>query len=283
MNIKYIKNSHEEFPELLREIPHIPKGIHIKGAPIGEEPKIGIVGTRRASVQGIRIAQECAAELARSGVTVVSGLAMGIDTAAHTGVIQEKGKTIAVLANGLDRVYPRQNEKLAKDILDLGGTIVSEYPEGAEMYPSNFLARNRIISGLCTGVIIIEAPERSGALATARYAVEQNRDVYAVPGPVHSVNYAGSNNLLKEGAKVITSAKDVLLELGIEQEKDIATLPLLDETQKAIMSAFKTAEGLLSIDKIKEMTKIGISEINSALTRLVIQGVVKEERGKYYL
>lgn len=284
--INCIKKTDKNFPQLLKEIPHPPNMLFYKGEPIGEEQKVAIVGTRRASEQGKAFARDCAKILAQYGITVVSGLALGIDGAAHEGALDAGGKTIAVLAHGLDTVYPRSHLNLAKRIIESGGTLVSEYPEKERCYPGNFIARNRIISGLCAAVIIAEAPKTSGSLATARFAVEQNRDVYVVPGPVKSPLYEGSHQLLKEGASLITSAYDVLKDLGVVLQEDEAdhSLPILnDERQQVIFNTIKEAANPIGVDKIAEITKIAIPELNRAISIMVIQGIIKENRGKYYV
>ena len=215
-----------DFPSLLREIPDAPRKLYYLGAPLGDEQKIAIVGTRKASLSGLGYAKKFATELAQAGLTIVSGLALGIDSAAHEGALAAGGKTIAVLACGLDTVYPPQNRKLAKKIIDSGGTLVSEYEPGQRAYPANFLARNRIVSGLSLGVLAVEAPERSGTLATCRFAVEQNRDVFVIPGALNNPNYVGSNALIKIGAALVTEPRDILEPLGLWDENKSGTSSL---------------------------------------------------------
>ncbi|MEK7212098.1 MAG: DNA-processing protein DprA, partial [Patescibacteria group bacterium] len=176
----------DSFPPLLREIPLPPFGIYVRDAlPEPDGKTIAIVGTRRATPGGKETATRFGAELSNAGINIVSGLAFGIDAAAHTGALQTKTPTFAVLANGLDTIYPRTHESLAKRIIENGGGLISEYPLGAPSWPYRFLARNRIVSGLAQGVIIIEAPIDSGAMATARFALDQNREVLVVPGPIN--------------------------------------------------------------------------------------------------
>jgi len=215
--IKIISQKNPEYPSLLKEIQNPPEKLYVLGnlpsEPLANRPKIAIVGTRKATAQGRLLAKEIARKLTELGVIIVSGLAMGIDTSAHEGAVKAGGQTIAVLANGLDTIYPRQNENLAKKILELDGAIISEYPTNTPSFPNQFLERNRIISGLSIATIIIEAPERSGSLATANWAVEQGREVFVFPGPIDHPNYRGSHKLIRDGARLIGSIEDLLEDL----------------------------------------------------------------------
>ena len=282
----------EEFPSMLREMPWSPHGLYVRGASLGEEPSVAIVGTRKASGEGCAIAREFAKELARHGVTVVSGLAFGIDAAAHEGALDAGGKTVAVIASGVDTVYPRAHEALAKRILEKHGTFVSEYPPGSPALPHRFIERNRIVSGLSRGVIVVEAPEASGALATARFALEQNRDVFVVPGPLRSVNYRGSHALLKSGAALVTEATDVLQALGIEPSFAKASagkqatgnaLSSLDETQKMIITVLSTSGKGMSSDAIAEAAHIAPDATQRALGELILLGMVADHGGLFSL
>ena len=290
-NVRLILNSDPEFPSQLKEIPWAPFGIYIKGAPLTKDEKlVAIVGTRKATTQGKNTAKSFAKILTENGITVVSGLALGLDASAHEGVIEAKGRTIAVLANGLDRVYPRQNENLAKKILEFGGTLISEYPIGSPSLRERFIERNRIVSGLSLGTVIIEAPNESGALATARFALEQNREVFVVPGDIHHTNYVGSHELIKTGAALVTSPVDVLTGLSLENfatHAKLATQKLalqnLDENQKAVINVLNQAGGKITIDEIADLAKLETALVNRSLGFLVIQGMIKEENGKYYV
>ncbi len=190
--IKIISSNNRLFPKLLKEIPSAPKKIYVLGnLPdlSDDSPIIAIVGTRKATDYGKRLAKEISQKLSEMGAIIVSGLAMGIDTAAHEGAVAAKGKTIAVLANGLNSIYPAQNENLAKKILEFGGAIISEYEPATPAYQNQFLERNRIVSGLSIATIVIEAPDRSGSIATARLAAKQGREVFILPGPTNHPNY----------------------------------------------------------------------------------------------
>lgn len=276
------------FPKILKEIPWVPFGLYWRGKPIEDLPGVGIVGTRRATLNGRAIAKKFGEEIANSGAVVVSGLALGIDAAAHEGALLAKGKTIAVLAGGLDYIYPKQNESLFKKILESGGTIVSEYAFGAPAYSSRFLERNRIISGLSLGIVVIEAPEASGALATAKFALDQNREVFVVPGNINQPNYSGSHGLIKAGACLVTSAKEVLgnlnLQIGTESGQiQPLNLESLDDNQRAIIEVIRSAGEPIRIDKIQDLTKMEIPVINRAVSLLEIQGIIKGSGGTYFI
>ena len=221
-------------------------------------------------------------------MVVVSGLALGIDAAAHEGALAAGGKTIAVLPVGLDRVYPPQNTALSERILEKGGTLISEYDPGTPSLKNHFLERNRIVSGLCRGIVVVEAPEKSGALSTASHALQQNREVFVVPGPVNNLNYIGSHGLLRAGARVVTKAAEILDDLNLVGPESAAnTLALvwndLDQNQQTIVGAIREAGEPLNVDKIGDLTTMDVSAINRNLTMLLIRGIVKEEGGRYYL
>lgn len=277
----------ENYPVILKEIYNPPLKLHYKGS-FGqdERPHIAIVGTRKATAHGLEIARTLAKELASTGAVIVSGLALGVDTAAHDGALSAGGRTIAVLPVGIDRIYPAQNAGLAQRILERGGAIISEYESGAPSYKDHFLARNRIVSGLSVGIVVIEAPERSGALATAAHALQQNREVFVVPGPINSENYKGSHSLLRAGARLVTNAQEILDDLNLapveaQQSFQLLREAMLNEKQKQLMEAIRSAGEAISVDKIQDLTKIDISTVNRNLTLLLIQGIVKEEGGRY--
>jgi DNA processing protein len=206
------------YPEMLREIADPPITLYVRGEwqACFEQPCVAVIGSRQCSTYGANAAEMLSRDLASRGVCVVSGLARGIDTAAHKGAIAGKGKTVAVLGTGLDTVYPKENARFVNEILDAGGAIVTQFPLGTPPLKDNFPYRNRIISGLSLGVLIIEASERSGSLITARLATEQNREVMAVPGNITSRNSFGTNYLIKAGAKLVQQWQDVVAELPAE-------------------------------------------------------------------
>ncbi len=212
-NIDIISIEDKEYPELLKNIYSPPLNLYIRGnKEILNMPSIAIVGCREASLYGIRVAKDFAYHLSLSGFNIVSGLARGIDACGHLGAVKAKGETTAVLGNGLDIIYPKENLKLAEDVLGLGGAIISEYPLGTKPEKMNFPARNRIISGMCNGVLIVEAKEKSGTLITLDFALEQGRDVFAIPGNIISENSFGTNEIIKQGAKLVTSWEEIVEE-----------------------------------------------------------------------
>ena len=281
--IGLVLHADDRYPRLLVEIADPPFGIYVRGTlPPEGRPSLAIVGTRRATPDGKRIARRFASELARSGFTIVSGLAFGIDAAAHEGCLEAEGVTVAVLAGGLDAVYPRENERLAAKILERGGAIVSEYPPGSPPYPGRFLERNRIISGLTQGVLIVEAPKGSGSLATARRALEQNRDVFVVPGPVAHPNFAGSHQLIRQGAELVTAPEEILEAYGMTREETIAAQErTASREEMLILKALQEVRAPADVDKIAVITKLNIQIVNCALSSLILRNLVKESGGGY--
>lgn len=273
-----------DYPALLREIPLPPFGIYVLGNLGHADPAVGIIGTRAATPQGKAVAKTFATALAQAGIPIISGLALGIDAEAHRGALDaggpgRAGKTIAVMGTPLDNFYPKQNSLLAREILKNDGAIISEFPLGHPYHPSNFLARNRIVSGLSRGILIIEAPERSGSLATARFAIEQNRDIFVIPGNINSHNYKGSNALIKSGAMLVTQPEDILEYYNMIPAADGNNLQALTEEEQKITDAIKL--GPVSAEKILNVTDMEISRLNQLLALLTIKGIIKELNGKY--
>jgi len=212
-NVDIISINDSEYPEILRNIYDPPLSLYIRGnKKILNDDCIAIVGCRVCSQYGRNVAKELAYNISKHNINIVSGLAKGIDGVAHEGAIVAGGKTIAVLGNGLDTIYPLENVTLAKEILKTGGAIISEYPLGESPKKQNFPERNRIVSGMSKGIIVVEAKEKSGTLITVDFALEQGKDVFVVPGNINSENSKGTNELIKQGAKLITTYKDVLEE-----------------------------------------------------------------------
>ena len=279
----------ENFPRILREIPDPPSRLFVAGElPDDHDVTIAIVGTRKATGAGLKSAERFAKELSRRGAVIISGLAMGIDTASHEGALRNQGKTLAVLGNGLPKIYPAQNENLAKEILEAGGTIVSEYKENHPSYKGNFIQRNRIISGLALAVIVIEAPLRSGALATATFAATQGREVFVVPGPINHPNYVGSHALIRDGARLVTSPQEVIEDLGLdklptmrESTKGESSVKLKLTTEEELILTKVKVQNPLSVDKIVELTKLDPQIVNSSLASLIIRGLIQEAGGLY--
>jgi len=283
LSIKLVLRESSAYPPLLKEISHPPFGVYFLGSlPQKEDVILAIVGTRKATSDGRELAKKFASELAQSGVIVISGLALGIDAAAHEGCVQGGRRTVAVLGSGLDYFYPRTNARLAEKILSQKGTIISEYPLGSPPLPYRFLERNRIISGLARGVLVIEAPERSGALVTAGFAVEQNREVFVVPGPATHPNFAGSHKLIRAGAELVTKPGEILETLGLASKTTESRIKAAETVEeKKILEVLKDFSVPVTIDRIIELTDLGASEANQVLTFLIIKNIVKETDGGY--
>lgn len=216
MKIEEISIESKEYPEQLREIYDAPLKLYVLGnKEILKQSSIAIVGARKATEYGKEVALQFSKDLSKNGINIISGLALGIDTCAHLGTLYPDsiGKTIAVLGSGLDEIYPKPNIELAKQIIKNGGCIISEYSLGIKPEKQHFPQRNRIISGLSKGVLVVEASEKSGSLITADFALEQGRDVFAVPGNISNSTSVGTNNLIKQGAKLVTNYEDILVEI----------------------------------------------------------------------
>lgn len=283
--IKLILQDNPLYPKLLKEVPQPPFGIYVLGIPPDNASiNLAIVGTRKATYDGKNLARKFASELAKNGFVIVSGLALGLDASAHEGCLEGGGHTIAVLARGLDYIHPKTNEWLAKKIIESGGAIISEYPLGSESFLYRFLERNRIISGLSKGVLVIEAPKHSGSLVTARLALEQNRDVFVVPGPINHPNFYGSNQLIRAGAELVTKPEEILEAFGLETEtKEINLSSFETEEEKKIVEALLGLGQAADVDKLVESTNLNISDVNRALTFLIMKNIVKETGEGYTL
>ena len=289
------------YPNLLREIADPPITLYVRGEwqACFEQPCVAVIGSRMCSTYGQNSSEMLARDLASRGICIVSGLARGIDTAAHRGAIAGGGRTIAVLGTGLDSIYPKENKKLAEEILASGGAVVSQFPLGTPPLKDNFPYRNRIISGLSLGVLIIEASERSGSLITARLAMEQNREVMAVPGNITSRNSFGTNYLIKAGAKLVQQWQDVAAELPGEisasilppkiekagsngSSKKAETAPAdLNDQERKIWSLLRPDEPV-HIDNLLEQSSLSFGDLNSALVALDIRDLIRVLPGKYY-
>ncbi|MFZ1249739.1 MAG: DNA-processing protein DprA [Candidatus Saccharimonadales bacterium] len=217
MKVKKLTLQDSAYPSALRDIPSPPKELYYLGMGPSEwlkHPRVAIVGSRGITPYGRAVTEQFAGQLAERGIAIVSGLALGVDAVAHAAALKAGGQHIAVLANGLDQIYPATNTMLAKQLLTQGGAIISEYPEGTPSLKQNFVARNRIVAGLSNALLITEATEKSGTLHTARFALEQGRDVLVVPGNITSPQSAGCNNLIRAGATPVTCIDDILFALG---------------------------------------------------------------------
>ena len=265
------------YPELLRQIPASPPVLYVKGELTSDDAwPVGVVGTRRVSAYGREVTGQLAGALARSGITVVSGLARGVDGQAHRAALEAGGRTIAVLGCGVDRVYPPEHGQLA-DGIAVSGAVVSDYPIGTAPEGRNFPPRNRIISGLSLGVLVTEAGRTSGALITADFAADQGRDVFAVPGSVLARGSVGTNQLIQDGAKAVLCAEDVLEELNLsmvaEQAEAREVLPA-DENEAAII-AHLSAEPT-HVDELQRRSALPISRVTSTLALMELKGMVRQ-------
>ncbi len=264
------------YPTLLKEIAHPPAILYGRGslaALARAACSVGIVGTRKATRYGMEAAASFGRAFARRGIAVISGLATGIDGEAHRAALAEGGVTVAVLGSGVDdaSLFPAAHRLLASAIAASGGAVVSEHPPGTRPRKEYFPQRNRIIAGLSRGVVVVEAPEKSGALITARFALDQNRDVFAVPGPITSINSAGPHALIKLGAKLAAEPRDVLEELGIPYTEEGGAPEQLDANETAVLALLESPR---STDELKAATKLETAELLAALSLLELKGLV---------
>lgn len=288
-----------QYPPLLRQIAHPPHLLYVYGeTDLTDRFPVAVVGTRRASAYGLTHTREIAAELAQTGVCVVSGLALGIDAAAHTGALDGGGRTVAVLGSALDKPYPQENDPLMRRILESGGSVVSEYAPGTPPSRYSFLQRNRIIAGMCLGTLVTEGPRRSGALNTATRTLENGREVFALPGNVDSPGAQLPNMLISEGARLVTGAADILSALVIEPKDEpkaaqAAVAPMeapaekkphipggLDETQRAICAALLA--GAADFDALCAVSGLESDELGALLIEMEMDGLVTPLAGTRY-
>jgi len=289
-NIGIITIKDAEYPENLKNIYDPPVVLYVKGEINPCKNSIAIVGSRRASSYGLSVAEELSYQLAKYNITVVSGMARGIDTYAHKGALNAGGRTIAVLGCGLDTVYPPENKNMMDRIIDKGA-VISEYLPGVQPLSGNFPARNRIISGISLGVVVVEAGEKSGSLITSDFALEQGREVFAVPGNISSRQSKGTNRLIKEGAKIVTGVEDILEELeflkintvkNTEYKKDNKNilLNMLDADELKIADILSTES--MHADMLSLKSGLGISQINYILMKMELKGVVEQLPGRIF-
>jgi DNA processing protein len=296
--IKILTIKDKDYPKLLKKIKDPPKVLYYKGEIFPKENCFAVVGTRRCSAYGKEIALEITRALSDAGLTIVSGMAPGIDTFCHRAVVErllpthhpsnptippKNGRTIAVLGTGLDEksIYPKENLKLAREILESGGALISEYPPKTRGTQFTFPQRNRIISGLSLGVLVVEAKEKSGALITADWAKSQRKKVFAIPGNIHSLNSAGCHYLIKKGAKLVETANDILKELNLPRRltnKTVVEGRNIEEN--FVLDVLK--EEALDVDKIIEKTKLSAQKVTSLLAILEIEGKVRNLGGNIY-
>jgi DNA processing protein len=271
-----------DYPRLLAQIPAAPAVLYVRGTLLPrDELAIAVVGTRRATSYGREIVQQIARDLAAAGVTVVSGLARGIDGMAHLGALEGGGRTIAVLASGVDVIYPAEHANLAAQIA-ASGAVISDYPPGTKPDAPNFPARNRIISGLALATVVVEAPSRSGALITVDFAADQGREVFVVPGPVTAAASAGSNRLIREGARLVTSAEDILDDLGLPglDTQDEAE-PELSDSERRLIAVM--AADPAHLDEIVIAAGLSPAEGAGLMTMLELKGAVRNIGAQHYI
>ena len=276
-NISVLTWQEDDYPQRLRNIPASPPVLYLNGE-LGPEDRwsVGVVGTRKVTQYGRQVTEEICGMLASQGITIVSGLARGVDTIAHKAALEAGGRTLAVLGCGVDRIYPAENHALAHQIVK-NGAMISDYVPGTPPDGANFPPRNRIISGLTMATIVIEAGERSGALITARNAIDQGKEVFAVPGPIYAPMSKGPNRLIQEGAHPLLSAMDVLEVLDlemIEQKQEVQTVLPGDAFEVSLYEALKYEP--LHIDEIKNKVNMPINKVSATLTMMELKGLVKQ-------
>ncbi|MGC2058458.1 MAG: DNA-processing protein DprA [Candidatus Sulfotelmatobacter sp.] len=299
--VTIVSGEDASYPARLKEIYDPPLVLYIRGDPaVLAHPGIAMVGTRHPTPYGSGMAERLACDLAAQGLVIISGMARGVDTASHRGAITAKGKTVAVLGTGVDVIYPKENSRLAEQILALGGCLISEFAMGTFAAPQNFPIRNRILSGMSVGVLVVEAAEYSGTRITARCALEQNRDVFAVPGNVTNKNSWGPNTLIKQGAKLVATWEDVWEDLPAEVKLALTPPPSpesggassaslfpddgLPPHEKRILNLLKADEAT-HIDELVERleNEMSSSEIFAALFELELTGKVRQMPGKNFV
>ena len=281
--VKAITCNSPDYPQRLKEIHDYPPLIYVRGTILPEdECCLAVVGTRRATAYGRQVTEEIVTDLAKNKITMVSGLAKGIDSIAHRAALEAGGRTIAVFASGLDIVYPAENARLARDIME-HGALISEYPLGTRPKADNFPRRNRIMSGISLGVLVIEAGEKSGALITAEQALQQNREVFAIPGSILSPMSRGTNNLIQQGAKLVRNYVDILEELNlaiVTQQLEMKELLPSDKTEALLLKQFHGEP--IHIDEICRCSGLAASLVSSTLTMMELKGMVKQVGGMNY-
>lgn len=295
LKIKTFSQQDKEYPTNLKYIYNPPGTLYVQGDIIPEDNiAIAIVGSRRATYYGLKNAQALSFALAAKGITIISGLARGVDSAAHRGALQAQGRTIAVLGSGLNRIYPRENKRLAEKISQ-NGAVISEFPQDTSPHRQNFPRRNRIISGLSLGVVVVEAAEKSGALITANCALEQGREVFALPGKVDSFTSCGTHSLIKQGAKLVESVEDIIEELeplkfcrpvpfrvAAQTKSEGKTMlePNLPQEEKQVYSCLSSEP--VHLDELVQKVGIPYGKLLTSLLKLEHRKLAKELPGKVF-
>jgi len=278
MDFKIVKKEDKEFPEKLLKIKDPPDQLYVLGdVSLLNKKSIAIIGSRDCTMYGYEQAKKFAKELAKENICIVSGMAIGIDSAAHIGAKCEIGRTIAVLGSGFNNIFPEENKDLFYEILEQSGCIITEYAPDVEPSYNNFLSRNRIVSGLSEGVLVVEARYRSGTSITAKYAKQQRKKIFCIPSNLDTTTGVGTGRLIQEGAKLVLSPKDLLIELGITDEQE----EYLDEPEIEVGEEYKEVYSVLSkipinVNEICKRTNKSIVEVNTTLTMLELEGLVKQ-------
>jgi DNA processing protein len=281
LDLKTVSFLDGDYPERLKTIVDAPAVLYYRGSlDCLTAPAVAIVGTRKLSDYGRVVTERITIPLVRAGITIISGLALGIDSLAHRCAVIEHRPTIAVLGCGLDRVYPPTNTTLAREIIDCGGLVVSEYAPGIPPLKHHFPMRNRIVAGLSDAVVVVEGPITSGSLITAKIALEYNRDVGAVPGDINLTRAEGPNYLIQNGALVVTQADDILSWLGIDSLTQ-PSIPIEISQEESVLYQIICA-GPASVDKLVIVSKMSIAQTNSILSSLEIKGLIARSRGDTY-
>ncbi len=282
--VRIVSREDPVYPALLRELPGAPPLLYVRGT-LTEKDRwaLAVVGTRNCSNYGRDVTRKIVSDLVAAGVTIVSGLALGIDATAHEAALAAGGRTLAVLGSGVDELYPVANRRLGQALMSQGA-IISEYPLGTLPVAANFPARNRIISGLALGVLVVEAPTRSGALITVQFALEQGRDVFAVPGSIFSARSEGPHRLIRDGATIVTRAEDILealnLQDAVEQQAIAAVVPETPE-ETALLRLIEAEPR--HIDAISRESALSVPEVSATLAMLELKGLVKQVGGMQYV
>ena len=286
-NIEILTIKDEAYPTQLKEIASAPPVLYVRGDKnILGNKSIAIVGSRKFTEYGRRVTENLTKDLVRAGLTIVSGLALGIDGIAHRAALDADGITAAVLGTGIDdaTIYPREHFNLAKQIIENGGALLSEQPPQTPSLKQNFPARNRIMAGLALGTLVVEAAENSGSLITAQFALEQNREVFAVPGDIFSPQSTGANLLVKRGAKLVTSAADILEEFSLSRIQPQLALKIFEPRTNEEKTIWKIlSNDPLHIDKISKLARLDTAVVSSILSSLEIEGAVKNIGGQNFI
>ncbi|OGL47824.1 MAG: DNA protecting protein DprA [Candidatus Schekmanbacteria bacterium RBG_16_38_10] len=286
-NVEVLTLDSPEYPVALKTIYNPPPVLYVKGSIKDFENGIAIVGSRNPTFYGKAITEKLTVELVAKGFAIVSGMARGIDTVAHSSAIEKGGKTIAVLGSGLNMIYPQENSRLAENI-SKSGAVISEFPMKMPPHRENFPVRNRIISGLSIGTLVIEASEKSGALITAKQALEQGREVFAIPGNVNSRNSKGTNALIKEGAKLVEDVEDIISELNLpqksktKQSEEVSRKLQVNLSEEEMIIYTVINENPIHIDVITKESNLPVNRVSAILLALEMNGVIRQEAGKMF-